>query len=186
VATCSIQVIQRLPWDDSRYTGHNLTTSMIPDKRPQRSIIVSKFSTRPVASVIAHVAVCMCLQPSDVDKLSNEEILELRKKGIKLHPDNWASVVKLTPSTVAKASQDSDEDDADASEANALDLLFAETETTIPVPCVRCVVKRQWDFLIVMDYIPGPTLADVWQLWPILSTWQKIRVAFTLSVSSVV
>jgi hypothetical protein len=27
---------------------------------------------------------------------------------------------------------------------------------------------------------PRLTLADVWQLWPILSTWQKIRVAFTL------
>jgi hypothetical protein len=116
---------------------------------------------------------CMCLQPSDVDKLSNEEILELKKKGIKLHPDTRASVVK--PSTVAKASQDLDEDAADASEANALNLLFAET--TIPVPCVRRVVKRQWDFLIVMDYIPGPTPAHV---WPTLSTWLKIRVAFTL------
>jgi hypothetical protein len=115
----------------------------------------------------------MCLQPSDVDKLSNEEILELKKKGIKLHPDTRASVVK--PSTVAKASQDLDEDAADASEANALNLLFAET--TIPVPCVRRVVKRQWDFLIVMDYIPGPTPAHV---WPTLSTWLKIRVAFTL------
>jgi hypothetical protein len=56
------------------------------------------------------------------------------------------------------------------------DLLFAET--TIPVPRrVRRVVKRQWDFWIVMDYIPGPTLAHV---WPALSTWQKTRVAFTL------
>ena len=71
-------------------------------------------------------------------------------------------VFKLTPSTVAKASQDLDEDAADASEANALDLLFSET--TIPV---RRVVKRQWDFLIVMDYIPGPTLAHI---WPTLST----------------
>jgi len=115
----------------------------------------------------------MCHQPSDVDQLSNEEILELRKNGSKLHPDS--GVVKLTPNTVAKASQDLDEDAADASEANALDLLFAET--TIPVPRVRHVVKRQWDFLIVMDYIPGPTLAHV---WPTLSTWRKIRVAFTL------
>ena len=77
--------------------------------------------------------------------------------------------------TTTKASQDSDEDAADASEANALDLLFAET--TIPVPRVCRIVKRQWDFLIVMDYIPGPTLAHV---WPTLSTWRKIRVAFTL------
>ena len=115
----------------------------------------------------------MCLQPSDVDQLSNDEILELRKKASKLHPDS--GVVKLTPGTVAKGSQDLDEDAADASEANALDLLFAET--TIPVPRVRRVVKRQWDFWIVMDYIPGPILAHV---WPTLSTWRKIRVAFTL------
>ena len=68
-----------------------------------------------------------------------------------------------------------DEDATDASEANTLDLVFAET--TIPIPRVRRVVKRRWDFLIVMDYIQGPTLACV---WPILSTWQKIRVALTL------
>ena len=98
----------------------------------------------------------MCLQPSDVDKLTNEEILEL--DGPKLDPD--AGVIKLTPSTVAKASQDSDEDAADASEANALDLLFMET--TIPVPRVRRVVKHEWGSLIVMDCIPGSTLAHVW------------------------
>ena len=120
-----------------------------------------------------HVAAYMCLQPSDVDELSNEQILELNKNGSKLDPD--AGVVKLTARTVAKPSQDLDEDAADASEANALDLLFAQT--TIPVPRVRRVVKRQWDFLIVMDYIPGPTLAHV---WPTLLTWRKIRVAFTL------
>ena len=68
-----------------------------------------------------------------------------------------------------------DEDAADASQASALDLPFAET--TIPVPHLRRVVKRRWDFLIVMDYIPGPTLAHV---WPTLSMWRKIHVAFTL------
>ncbi|KAH9972523.1 kinase-like domain-containing protein [Russula compacta] len=115
----------------------------------------------------------MCRTPSDVDQLSNEEILELKKNASKLHPD--AGVVKLTPGTVAKPSQDFEEDAPDASEANALDLVFAET--TIPVPRVRRVVKRQWDFLIVMDYIPGTTLAHV---WPTLSTWRKMCVAFTL------
>jgi len=115
----------------------------------------------------------MCLQPSDVDQLSNEKILELGKGAPRFHPE--ANVFQLTPTTVAKVSQDLDEDAADASEANALDLLFSET--TIPVPRVRRVVKRQWGFLIVMDYIPGPTLAHI---WPTLSTWRKIRVAFTL------
>lgn len=68
-----------------------------------------------------------------------------------------------------------EEDAADASEVNALDLLFEET--AIPVPRVRRVVNRRWVFLIVIDYIPGPTLAHV---WPTLSTWRKIHVAFTL------
>ena len=115
----------------------------------------------------------LCRQPSDVDQLSNEKILELEKKASKLDPD--ASVFKLTPSTVTKPSQDLDEDAADAPEANALELLFAKT--TIPVPRVRRVVKCQRDFLIVMDYISGQPLALV---WPTLSTWQKIHVAFTL------
>ena len=119
------------------------------------------------------VAVCICLQPSDVDQLSNEEILKLRKYATKLDPNS--NVIKLTPGTVAKSSQDVDEDVADASEANTLDLLFAET--TIPVPRVRRVIKCKWDFLIVMDYIPGQTLA---QVWPTLSIWRKILVAFTL------
>ena len=118
------------------------------------------------------VAVCICLQPSDVDQLSNEEILKLRKNATKLDPNS--NVIKLTPGTVAKSSQDVDEDVADASEANTLDLLFAET--TIPVPRVRRVIKCKWDFLIVMDYIPGQTLA---QVWPTLSIWRKILVAFT-------
>ncbi|KIJ14976.1 hypothetical protein PAXINDRAFT_12245 [Paxillus involutus ATCC 200175] len=111
--------------------------------------------------------------PSDVDQLSNEEILELRTKAPKLSRES--AIFQLTPNTVAKVSQDIDEDADDASEANALDLLFAKT--TIPVPRVRRVVKQKWDHLIVMDHIKGPTLAKV---WPTLSVWRKIGVAFTL------
>ena len=112
----------------------------------------------------------MCLQPSDVDHFSNEKILELGKDAPRLHPD--ANVFKLTPNTVTKISQELDEDAADAIEANAPNLLVSET--TLPVPRVRRVMKGQWSFLIVMDYIP---LAHI---WPTLSTWRKIRVAFTL------
>ncbi|KAJ3575736.1 hypothetical protein NP233_g909 [Leucocoprinus birnbaumii] len=127
-----------------------ILTFVVPDRRPQRSIA-----------------------PSDMDKLSDEEILELKKDAPKLCPE--AAVFRLTSGTVAKASQDMDEGTEDSSQANALNLIFAET--TIPVPRVRRVVKRQWDFLIVMDYIPGSTLAQVWSTF---SMWQKIRVAFTL------
>jgi len=55
---------------------------------------------------------------------------------------------------------------------STVDLLFAET--TIPVPRVRRVVKRQWGFLIFID---GQALAHVWTTF---STWRKICVAFTL------
>ena len=112
-------------------------------------------------------------QPSDIDNLSNAELLDLSQNAPKVHPD--AGVVKLTSGTVAKASQDMDEDAPDPSEATALDLVFSQT--TIPIPRVRRVVRRKWDFLIIMDHIPGPTLAHV---WPTLPKWRKCLVAFTL------
>ncbi|KAI0640515.1 kinase-like domain-containing protein [Trametes meyenii] len=113
------------------------------------------------------------LTPSDIDHLSDEELLELGKTAPRLHPD--ANVKKLSSGTVAKPSQDRDEEATNPSEANALNLVFAST--TVPVPRIRRVVKRQWDFLIVMDYIEGPTLA---RLWPTLSTWRKLLAAFIL------
>jgi hypothetical protein len=97
----------------------------------------------------------MCLQPSDVDKLSNEEILELRKKGIKLHPDNWASVVKLTPQHRRKGFPRLGRRRCRRLRSERTRPPVRGDGNDYPRPCVRCVVKRQWDFLIVMDYIPG-------------------------------
>ncbi|KAI0366744.1 hypothetical protein BV20DRAFT_1025768 [Pilatotrama ljubarskyi] len=113
------------------------------------------------------------LLPSDVDGLSDEQLLELRKTAPVI--DSIAGVVRLTPGTVAKPSKDLEEDPPDASEANALDLAFAKT--MIPVPRDRRVINWEGGFLIVMDYIEGPTLA---QAWPTLSKWRKLLVAFTL------
>ncbi|KAI6106140.1 kinase-like domain-containing protein [Pisolithus croceorrhizus] len=112
-------------------------------------------------------------QSSDVDELSDEAILALTETAPMLHPDY--NVYKLTPTTVGKLSQDAEEDAIDAPEANALQLVL--TKSTIPVPRVRRVVKGEWDFLMVMDYIEGQTLAEV---WPTLSVWRKSLVAFTL------
>ncbi|KAJ3777780.1 hypothetical protein FB446DRAFT_92773 [Lentinula raphanica] len=90
-----------------------------------------------LSSVISSRPPCASLQPSDVDlNLSDEETLELELKAPKLYPDY--SLLQLTPGTVAKYSEDRDEDISDASEANALNLVFAETN--IPVPRVRRVV----------------------------------------------
>ncbi|KAJ3755134.1 kinase-like domain-containing protein [Lentinula raphanica] len=115
------------------------------------------------------------LQPSDVDNLSDKELLELAKTAPRLRTNH--AIFQLTPGTVGKISQDMDEDMSDTSEANALNLIFAKT--TIPVPRVRRAVKFEVgsDYLIVMDYIKGPTLAEVWSTYTI---WQKIGVAFTL------
>ncbi|KAJ3726651.1 hypothetical protein C8R42DRAFT_707559 [Lentinula raphanica] len=112
-----------------------------------------------LSSVISSRPPCASLQPSDVDlNLSDEGTLELELKAPKLYPDY--SLLQLTPGTVAKYSEDRDEDISDASEANALNLVFAETN--IPVP---------------RDYIKGSTLADAWSKY---SVSQKICVAFTL------
>ncbi|EMD37144.1 hypothetical protein CERSUDRAFT_115059 [Gelatoporia subvermispora B] len=111
--------------------------------------------------------------PSDIDELSNEEIIELQENSSRLLPDY--DVFQLTPATVAKASEDINEAAPDCSEANALDLVFAKT--TIPVPRVRRVVKRGHFYLIVMDYIKGQALSD---LWKDLSIWRKLAIAFTL------
>ncbi|CDO71457.1 hypothetical protein BN946_scf184909.g51 [Trametes cinnabarina] len=112
-------------------------------------------------------------QPSDIDHLSDAELIELYRRSSKVHPDY--GVRKLSPATVAKVSTDIDDSEPVCSEANALNLVF--TATTIPVPRVRRVARREWDFLIVMDYIDGPLLA---QVWPTLSIWRKLCVAFTL------
>ena len=79
------------------------------------------------------------IQPSDIDNLSNAELLALSENAPKVHPD--AGVVRLTSGTVAKPSQDMDEDAPDPSEAAALDLVFSET--TIPVPRVRRVLEAK-------------------------------------------
>ncbi|EMD37145.1 hypothetical protein CERSUDRAFT_124110 [Gelatoporia subvermispora B] len=114
-----------------------------------------------------------CSLPSDIDSLSDDEILKLQRNSSKLLPEYF--IYKLTPGTVSKLSKDADEDPLDASEANAVNLV--STMTTIPVPRVCRVVKRSWDYLLVMDYIKGRPLSEAWKD---LSTWQKLSVAFTL------
>ncbi|KAI6132237.1 kinase-like domain-containing protein [Pisolithus croceorrhizus] len=113
------------------------------------------------------------IRTSDVDELSDEAILALRQTAPRLHPDYC--VYKLTPTTVGKFSQDMEDDAIDCLEANAMQLV--SEKTSIPVPRVHRVVKGRRDFLIVMDYIEGQTLA---QVWPTFSMWRKFFVAFTL------
>ncbi|PBK62416.1 hypothetical protein ARMSODRAFT_990460 [Armillaria solidipes] len=62
------------------------------------------------------------------------------------------------------------------SEALAQDLVH--NRTNIPVPPIRRVLNlNPYASVIVMDYVPGITLAEA---WPTMGLWQKIRTAITL------
>lgn len=80
-------------------------------------------------------------------------------------------VIHLTYDTVVKRAFELEDDPKDLSEALALNSVFSQT--TIPVPRVRRVVGN----LIVMDYIPGRTLSEV---WPSLSLFGRLHIAITL------
>ena len=83
--------------------------------------------------------------------------------------------MRITERAIVKSAQDFEEDVEDPSEALALNVVFFNT--TIPVPRVRRVVKSQYANIIVMDYIPGRQLSEV---WPSLSFFARLRIAITL------
>ena len=120
-----------------------------------------------------------CNKLSDIDNISDDEILHRRQTMSKLassiSPLGGYSIVHITERTIAKSAQDFEEDVEDASEALALNVVFFNT--TIPVPRVRRVVKGQYANIIVMDYIPGRQLSEV---WPSLSFFARLRIAITL------
>ncbi|KAJ3889568.1 kinase-like domain-containing protein [Lentinula edodes] len=107
---------------------------------------------------------------SDVDELTDEGILQRFKTA----PEIDCSVRRLTPRTIAKATIEPG-NPPNSSEANALNMVHAQT--TIPVPRVRRVIKEEWSFVIVMDYIEGLTLAEA---WPNLSLWKKFSIILIL------
>ncbi|KAI5994785.1 kinase-like domain-containing protein [Pisolithus albus] len=113
------------------------------------------------------------IHSSDVDELSDDAIRALVRRAPRVHPDY--NVFKLTPTTAMKITHFTQEDAIDCPEANAIRLV--SSKTTIPVPRVHRVMKGRRDFLIVMDYIKGQTLAEV---WPTFSEWRKFSIAFTL------
>ncbi|KAF8654797.1 hypothetical protein AX16_003366 [Volvariella volvacea WC 439] len=108
----------------------------------------------------------------DIEGLSDKEIIKLLPNSPKVHPDYF--VRHLTLNTVVKTAEDLDEGVSE-SEADVLDLLHARTRTL--VPRVRRVLKDKHRHVIVMDYINGQSLAE---LWPVMTIWKKIYVAFTL------
>ena len=101
----------------------------------------------------------------DLWRLNSERNKELADVGI----------LQTSPGTIAKF--ETDYYDSPSSESLTLDLVFHHT--TIPVPRVRRVlhVAPRADVATVMDYIPGRRLLHV---WPTLSFFAKLRVAFVL------
>jgi hypothetical protein len=117
---------------------------------------------------------------SDVDALTDKEICRLYGTGSTRIGAPSDSLALITPNTVGKRAQDKrlwskSSQPLDSSEANALNIVL--TQTTIPVPRVHRLVKTQHAPIIVMDYIRGSTLAE---LWPTMTIWRKFGVAITL------
>ena len=116
---------------------------------------------------------------SDIDDFSDDEILQRRQTMPKLAssitPLGGHSIVRITERTVVKSAQDFEDDVEEPSESLALNMVFLYT--TIPVPRVRRVVKGQYSNIIVMDYIPGRQLSEV---WPSLSFFGRLRIGITL------
>ena len=90
-----------------------------------------------------------------------------------------ARILRTSPGTVTKF--ETDYYNGPPSEGLTLDLVFHHT--TIPVPRVRRIINTgayspaRDDLAIVMDYIPGRRLLEV---WPNMSLFAKLRVAFIL------
>ncbi|KAG5337961.1 hypothetical protein C0989_008564 [Termitomyces sp. Mn162] len=113
-------------------------------------------------------------QPPDIGHLSDQSILE-RSHQAPFVPGPERTVKRLTHNTVVKYQRPAYPYSDDSCEENAQNLLLAKS--TIPIPRVHRLIKHETSVLLVMDYIPGQTLARV---WPALSTWKKICIAWTL------
>ena len=121
-------------------------------------------------------------QESEVDKMSDDEIdarinfdvLKTLSEEFGVQLDD-AGICRITSDAVVKTEMNFF-DNKISSEALTLD--FVARHTTIPVPRVRRVLPLEYGHVaIVMDYIPGRQLRHV---WPTMSLFAKIRVAFIL------
>ncbi|SJL11301.1 uncharacterized protein ARMOST_14704 [Armillaria ostoyae] len=114
------------------------------------------------------------LKDADVDHQSDEELLKLCQS---IPAEHWASSgepVRLTPDVVAKLVPR--RLTGWPSEALAQELVHKRS--SIPVPAIRRVVHlNDHGSVIIMDHIPGSTLAEA---WPTMTLWQKIHTALSL------
>ncbi|KAI0314735.1 kinase-like domain-containing protein, partial [Amylostereum chailletii] len=116
---------------------------------------------------------------SDIDHLSDAEVLSLRENTLDFAPSPTPfgayNIHRITENTVVKGAQDPEENIDYPSEALTLQLIAEQTN--IPVPRVRRILKNRYKAHTAMEYIPGRQLSSV---WPTLSFFQRVRVAFRL------
>lgn len=86
-------------------------------------------------------------------------------------------IKKIDDHTVYKSILDIDDPDPESDKREILAMLCVRAYTTIPVPRVHVTVYRNEYVLAVMDFIQGERLDE---LWPKLSLWRKLGIAWTL------
>ncbi|KAK0441504.1 kinase-like domain-containing protein [Desarmillaria tabescens] len=119
----------------------------------------------------------MHAQSSDIDHLTDEQVLGLCYAVPSEAWDKEESPTGMLPHITSGIVAKSMLIPVDGMPSEALILNLVHEATNIPVPQVRRVVTSHFKAVILMDYIPGARLSDVWHE---LSLFRKIRVAMTL------
>ncbi|KAF8956279.1 kinase-like domain-containing protein, partial [Flammula alnicola] len=111
--------------------------------------------------------------------LSDKEIRELAVSSRKIDANtyydelgklNIGQVAKIAPDAVAK-------DTIRYDQRELFSTNFVRSATTIPTPLCDRLVLSPLGSLLVLEYIPGRTVHD---LWPTLGWWQRFRILLTL------
>ncbi|THG93599.1 hypothetical protein EW026_g7679 [Hermanssonia centrifuga] len=127
-------------------------------------------------------------ETSEVDDWNDETILEKYCESIQANQglpesiDGYGQmkIYKITDKVVVKRTLGRTFDDAVQVPHEALAMDFVRKHTSIPVPRVLRTIQTEDaedELFYVMDFVDGQQLRHV---WPTLSIWGKLRVAWTL------
>ncbi|KAH8110138.1 kinase-like domain-containing protein [Phellopilus nigrolimitatus] len=109
-------------------------------------------------------------KPSISDQWDDAEIMQ-RYADMDTFED-YAWVTRICADTVVKFGQD-----LRVPSAEALAIEFVRANTDIPVPRLRRTILHKGLLHMVIDYVEGKLLSEV---WPTFSSWERFRVAWTL------
>ncbi|KAG5925990.1 hypothetical protein E4U53_003176 [Claviceps sorghi] len=146
-----------------------------PDPRPTNRQLLAPPNTFPAHPLLPSMATT---PPHDADKQSlpkrlraaqdwfRDRLLPLRMcLGRKITSDAQRTIVRISRTRLVKGPCSQQELEA---------MRYAAAHTSVPVPRVRGVHRLRRGLFIVMDYIAGESLADV---WPGLAAADKARTA---------